>query len=190
MWVKTTPTCYFTKWAPIKSHLLLGPLGMNNNCNNNFILSYGEQAACLSPLPQTKAQLYIRNGRSGDKMVWGEQLQLIDSSCVQEGAGLGAPKQTEGLCIVLSVSTASTEGRRETRTRRSPGGQNKPRASIEKASRSDLCSFLQPFVDRRSLALLSLLAAGLQEKGAGEDSPPERPIGRWRKERDMNPSSA
>lgn len=32
--------------------------------------------------------------------------QLLDSSCEEEGeeeAGLGAPKQTEGLCIVLSV---------------------------------------------------------------------------------------
>lgn len=30
--------------------------------------------------------------------------QLLDSSRAEEEAGLGAPKQTEGLCIVLSVS--------------------------------------------------------------------------------------
>lgn len=55
--------------------------------------------------------------------------QLLDSSCVveeeEEEAGLGAPKQTEGLCIVLSVSVLHPP-ERERQTVRATHGHINP----------------------------------------------------------------
>lgn len=84
--------------------------------------------------------------------------QLLDSSCEEEGeeeeeAGLGAPKQTEGLCIVLSVSVLHPVRGADHTAALTPSG------TLQARQRTDLRSPLSPV----RVAPLLPPVAGLRE---------------------------